>query len=184
MMSSLRAAALGLAAATVAACVGGVEPLAPGSDPIDAGRSDDATPRADARIGLADAMLPDCVDATTPPTPHHNAGQSCITAACHDGGGLGGAPRWTIAGTLYTTNDGLLPVTGATVVVTDSAGVKTSVVTATDGSFWTAQGLTFPISLKATRCPDTRQMAALVPDGSGSCNAAGCHDGAMRIHLP
>jgi hypothetical protein len=114
------------------------------------------------------------------PSGHHNAGAVCLN--CHDGNGA--APRWTAAGTIYTTIAGTAPLPGATIHLVDADGVEVVLLSATNGNFWTTQDLAFPLTAKASRCPDTQEMPIGVQLASASCNKGGCHDADMRIALP
>jgi hypothetical protein len=124
----------------------------------------------------------DCDEQVTSglPSGKHNAGRDCL--GCHHGGGA--APRWTFAGTVYTSPAGGTAVAGATVRVTDAAGVVHELVTAQNGNFWTQEAVAFPLTIRASACPDTRQMSAPVPQTGASCNQSGCHDADFRISLP
>jgi len=148
------------------------------------------TPDAGANAGGADAApgSPDAgggqVDCVEPvantPDGHHNAGLNCMS--CHGEGG--GAPRWYAAGTLYTSADGAAPLAGATVTIVDSGGQTVNIVTASNGNFWTPTQLDYPLTVKASRCPDTKPMVSSVqePASCNSCHTAGGTPG--RIHLP
>lgn len=137
--------------------------------------------------GIADASVPDpaagdCDQPVTDglPSGKHNAGKACLS--CHDGGG--GAPEWTAAGTIYTTTAGAAPLPGATIHLVDADGNEVVVLTALNGNFWTSQALVYPITVRASRCPDTREMPGTLADTSANCNKSGCHDADMRIALP
>lgn len=100
--------------------------------------------------------------------------------SCH---GIGSAPRFTVAGTLYKPNGTAL--SGATITVVDSANTKVNLVTHRNGNFYTARTLRFPIRVVASKCPDAAEMVDEVNDGN--CNKAGCHasaGGTGRITLP
>jgi len=116
--------------------------------------------------------------ATNLPFGNHNAGLACL--GCHTGSGA--APRWTVAGTLFSTAQGGAAISGATVTVTDANNVTLRLVTAANGNFYTGQSLTMPLRVKASKCPDTRMMSARPM--TGDCNS--CHQAATtgRIHLP
>ena len=138
---------------------------------------------------------PNCLPAATPQIDgHHNPGQACLQ--CHDGN-TAGANKFTAVGTLY---DKLLLAAGAqglagvTIEITDAAGTKVSVVTASQGAagnFWTDQALVFPLQVRASACPADRPMseplaanANNVAAGDGNCSRTGCHDPNMIMHLP
>jgi hypothetical protein len=137
--------------------------------------------------GAADAAPgeEDCEPAAAGPleSGNHNPGLSCITGGCHDGN-TAGVPRWRAAGTVYSAINGGAAVAGATVIVTDANGAELKLITAQNGNFWTEQNLAFPLRVGASKCPDTQQMLGTVDQAGASCNRAGCHDAANRIHLP
>lgn len=158
-----------------AACVvGDPTPGLPGPDPDLGGEPDAGGDPA------PDATPVECVPAATIlPNGNHNAGLACLT--CHDGQGL--APLWTLAGTLYDSRQGTAPVSAATITVTDALGVELQLVTATNGNFYTSAAITFPVTVSASKCPDTQAMGG--QPGVGDCN--GCHTANAsqgRIHLP
>lgn len=161
-------AALGLLISLVCACVGPVPDPDVRAVP-DAGG--DPTPDAGELACVEEApVLPD---------GNHNAGMACLS--CHTGQAV--APRWTLAGTLYDSRQGTAPIAGATVTVIDATGAEHALVTASNGNFYTSAAITFPVTVSASKCPDTREMTSLV--GSGDCN--GCHTANAsqgRIHLP
>lgn len=147
-------------------------------------------PAADASVGQADsdpgspdsALQQACEPAATIlPAGNHNAGQACLT--CHVLGNADGAPPFSLAGTLYDSAAGTAPLAAGTIVVTDANGVTLKLATATNGNFYTSATIAWPVTVKASKCPDE------VPMGSqpavGDCN--GCHTGIAaqgRIHLP
>jgi hypothetical protein len=119
-----------------------------------------------------------CIDRTTTlDTGHHNPGLDCMV--CHSAANPA-IPQFTVAGTLYDSAAGTNPVIGATVEVTDAAGVKTPLVTAMNGNFYTTQAVALPLHARASGCPDNQVMPTTA--GSGSCNS--CHGTANRVHLP
>jgi len=110
---------------------------------------------------------------------NHNEGQPCLT--CHREGN--GPPPFTVAGTLFASKTGGSAVTGATMIVVDGAGTEVELVTASNGNFYTNQAVTFPLTVKASKCPDEKQMTG--KPQTGDCN--GCHTQTAaqgRIHLP
>ena len=115
---------------------------------------------------------------TTLPFGNHNAGLACL--GCHTG--TGAAPRWTVAGTLYSAAQNGTPIAGATITVTDANGIQLRLVTASNGNFYTGQSLQMPLRVQASKCPDTRRMSGTPM--TGDCNS--CHQAATtgRIHLP
>jgi|SRR6266511_4279406 len=104
---------------------------------------------------------------------HHNAGESC--GDCHSSGRL----KWTVAGTLYDAVGGTTGVAGATIHVTDSKGVKVTILTANNGNFWTTTALTPPLRVSGSLCPNS---AAMSSDATGFCNS--CHTSGFRVHVP
>jgi hypothetical protein len=118
---------------------------------------------------------------------NHNPGLTCIAAGCHDGN-TEDAPPWTVAGTLYSSIAGDAPVPGATIRLVDGGGTELTLITAQNGNFYTEDPVTFPLTVKASKCPDTLAMVASVAQSAPtgvSCNTGGCHDSAInRIHLP
>jgi hypothetical protein len=115
--------------------------------------------------------------AATTATGQHNAGQDC--QSCHAAGG--GAPTFTMGGTLYSAASGGTAVTGGTINVTDAAGKTVKLVSAKNGNFWTTTALTFPVKVNASLCPATVPMSATV-GGNGACN--NCHNSTFRVHVP
>ena len=119
----------------------------------------------------------DCINAVASPgSGHHHAGADC--ASCHDG--LGASLRWTVAGTLYSTATGGTAISGATIEVVDANGKTLKLATYDNGNFYTTSAVAKPLKVRASKCPNDAKMVATVSDGS--CN--GCHNSAMRIHLP
>lgn len=148
---------------------------APGPDDTGPGDDDvDATPAEDPDGGTSATCSP---PATSLPPGNHNAGAACLS--CHTGSG---APRWRVAGTLYTSAGGNTPLAGATVTITDANNVVTKLVTASNGNFYSGANFAFPVRVGASRCPDNRAMSAAAP--SGDCNSCHTAGGTGRIHLP
>jgi hypothetical protein len=151
-------------------------------------------PEADAAVssGPPDAAVVGGADAAgaacEPPSTvgldgHHLAGNAC--QSCHYTG-AGGAPQFTLAGTLFGSSTGGTGVVGATIIVTDANGLDHKIITGTFGNFWSRETLAYPIQVKASLCPDALPMAGAVT-GPGDCNSQGCHSqGAPsgRVHLP
>jgi len=71
-------------------------------------------------------------------------------------------------------------VVGANLELTDAKGQQITLHTADNGNFYTTQAVTFPHTVRASKCPDSAEMPGSAP--VGSCNT--CHDATMRIHLP
>jgi hypothetical protein len=149
------------------------DPGAPDADPA----APDAVPAPDAPVA-ANCAQP----VLGVPSGEHNAGLPC--QPCHGPGG--GAPRWSLGGTLYTSATGTSPLAGATIRVTDANGLTLDLASAANGNFWTSTPVVFPITVAATLCPDNVPMISQVA-APGDCNSAGCHSAAApagRIHLP
>lgn len=161
-----------MAVVTLAACEPSVDV---GGDEVDAaaGGVDSGGGAPDAGNGAACEQ-----GASSLPNGMHNAGLACL--GCHTGTGV--APRWTVAGTLYSTAQGGGAISGATIIVTDANNTTVKLITAANGNFYTGQALVMPLRVKASKCPDTRMMPPTAT--SGDCNS--CHQAATtgRIHLP
>lgn len=107
----------------------------------------------------------------------HNPGKECL--GCHSQGG--GAPAFTLGGTIYSAATGGSAVTGATINITDAAGKTLKLVSAQNGNFWTSTPLVFPIRVNASLCPATKPMVGAV-NGNGACN--NCHNSTLQVHVP
>jgi len=175
---------LGLLVPQQAAPAGGEPPIPDGEEAPDGGDPADGAPPADGATAIEGATLvdggmdlaPACVPRSTAVVDgHHNAGQPCL--GCHNGAG---APRFTVAGTLYRTLAGGAAVPSATIVMVDATGKRLQLVTAANGNFYTTVPVALPLSVRASSCPDDQRMVGAV--SSGDCNA--CHDAALRAHLP
>ena len=113
----------------------------------------------------------------------HNAGTACQN--CH-GTGVGGAPIFTMGGTLSGTSTGVGAIVGATIIITDANGQEHKIISANNGNFWSKQPLAYPIKVSASLCPDTKPMITEVTE-PGDCNSSGCHAlnaPSGRVHLP
>lgn len=157
---------------------GGTLPKADSGTPI----SDASTPIPDAASSPKDAAAaPDastCLNGVAVPSSgKHHPGADCMS--CHDG--LSANIRWTVAGTLYTTATSTTPISGANIEVIDAANKKVVLATSTNGNFYTTTPFTFPVKVRASKCPNDAKMSATA---LGSCNANSCHNSTMRIHLP
>ncbi len=107
----------------------------------------------------------------------HNAGKVCFD--CHGKSAI----AFGIAGTLYDAAAGNAPVEGATIVVLDARGREYKLVTQGNGNFYTTDtSMSFPVQVKASKCPDEQLMSDNVAASGASCNA--CHSAGSRIHLP
>ncbi|RME24288.1 MAG: carboxypeptidase regulatory-like domain-containing protein, partial [Deltaproteobacteria bacterium] len=103
-------------------------------------------------------------------------GSNCM--ACHDGSGGGEeeAPRFGVAGTVFTDIDGGGEARNATVFVTDSTGQSVTLTTNSVGNFYTTRQLTPPLTAEVEADGFTAAMTSEV--STGACNS--CHqcDGA------
>ncbi len=141
----------------------------------------DASPFADADPLAPDADIPGCTPLGDAPSDgYHFPGEDCI--ACHRQ--AGGAPPFTIGGTLYTDEQGSAPVAGATIVVDDSTGNRLEMITEVNGNFYSIDPISFPVRTYVAVCPDVVPMITDVPLASASCNTASCHSAGFRVHLP
>jgi hypothetical protein len=107
-----------------------------------------------------------------------NTGQACLS--CHKSGGAASSRIFTAAGSLYSTATGGSAVSGATITITDANNQKVTIVTGSDGNFYTTTSIAFPATVQASKCPDTQLMTDSL--STGDCNS--CHGSTMRIHLP
>jgi hypothetical protein len=117
-----------------------------------------------------------CIVAKTPSGGGMNQGEACLS--CHQ---TFQPPRlFTLGGTLYADANGTAAVGGATVTITDQNDVVTTLVSGSDGSFWSAAAFAFPVNIAISACPSTVSMPTTAD--SGDCN--NCHVAGTRIHLP
>ena len=86
--------------------------------------------------------------------------QDCL--GCHGGGGEGKA--WTVAGTFGAK--------GSRIVITDAGGKTLTLRAAQNGNFYTAEGVTFPLTVTVDGVPMAKN-GQIVPVTYGGCNA--CH---------
>jgi hypothetical protein len=137
---------------------GGMDATTPDSGPTDSGTSN-----------CIPGVVANC-------SGHHRAGQDC--AGCHDF--LGSTLHWTLAGTLYMGGSALA---GATIEAIDANGQKVDMQTCSNGNFYTLQSVTFPVTVRASDCPNDHAMVASLSSSQGSCN--NCHGGSTAlISLP
>ncbi len=122
--------------------------------------------------GIARAVAPLALALATACTPSNGPlmkpGSDCL--GCHDGNK---AKRWSVAGTIY---DGTAAapggaVQGAKVKIVDATGRSFERRTNEAGNFYTAEHVTFPLTICVDRHGTTSCMEEPVP--FGSCNA--CH---------
>jgi len=172
---SLRQLATLVAPCVVVGCVGTMEEKFPARE------ASDASPFADADPFAPDADIPGCeAPAAAAGDGHHFPGEDCVS--CHRQ--AGGAPPFTIGGTLYTDEEGTAPAAGATVILDDAYGNRFSLVTEENGNFYSIDPIAFPVKTYLATCPDVVPMITDVPLASASCNSASCHTAGFRVHLP
>lgn len=99
-------------------------------------------------------------------------GLACIT--CH--AGQNGAPRYTIAGTVYLQahepdDCNGVAGNGLQILITDNAGKTLTLAPNGAGNFYSQSALAFPVRVKLVSGGRTRAMAGAA--GSGDCNS--CH---------
>lgn len=143
--------------------------------PDGSGKADSGAVEASAPL---DAAVPCLKAVASPGNGHHHPGADCMS--CHDG--LSANKRWTVAGTLYTTVTGGTAISGASIDIVDAANKKIVLATTDNGNFYTTQPVTFPLTLRASKCPNDAKMNLAAT--TGSCNANSCHNSTMRVHLP
>lgn len=112
---------------------------------------------------------------------HHNPGMDCMDS-CHNHG-------FTIAGTAYTATSGSTAAAGATITVVDNAGHSMDLVVQSNGNFYTATAVTFPLTIYASECPSVQMMTANVTANGSTvgCNQTNCHASGSsqgHIHIP
>jgi hypothetical protein len=110
--------------------------------------------------------------------PLHYPGEACL--ACHGGYGPG-EPTLVFGGTVYATPSSDVPVEGAKIVVTDSAGTRVEVVSNCAGNFYATSRdarLVFPLRAEVEcTLPDgtvRRSVMGTRIHRDGSC--ASCHE--------
>lgn len=118
-------------------------------------------------IALCGALVAGCGEEEG--SPLMNPGDNCMT--CHNGSK---APKWTVAGTVYSspTDTALMGVSGVTVIITDATGKKETLTSNAAGNFYTKAALTFPISAELQRGTKSEMMGMKV--STGAC--ASCHN--------
>jgi len=102
--------------------------------------------------------------------PLMRPGEDCMN--CHDGSG--GAPRWSVAGTVYACAEAGSGAgqDGVTVVVTDGAGTEITRMTSNSvGNFYTSKQVASPFHVYVERNGMKHEMGEAPT--SGGCN--GCH---------
>lgn len=148
----------------------------------DTGTGDD-TPAIDAPPGPFDVGV-QCTSGThwklgEQRSPLMQPGVACN--ACHES--KFDAPRFAIAGTIYMTGhepDMCNGAAGATITITDAAGMTLALPSNTAGNFYSELGVavTFPIRARVDIGGETRVMADAVM--TGDCNSCHTQDGTQR----
>lgn len=98
-------------------------------------------------------------------------GENCLS--CHG--------DFTAAGTVYASATAAAGegVAGVTVTL-DGSSVTDEVTTNAAGNFYSKVALGFPVVVTVSKSGSSRSMTAT----AGGCATSGCHDSAMRIHVP
>lgn len=91
--------------------------------------------------------------------------------ACHSSGTGSDAPRWTVAGTVFSDILGTDGVRNAVVHVTDADGKHLDLQTHSSGNFYTTDRVTLPLTVEVEKNGETRTMGTAAT--SGACNS--CH---------
>ena len=128
--------------------------------------------------GVANVCGAACIAMVAPPSASMNPGQACL--GCHVANGSASGLVWTVAGTLYDSLSGANAIGGATIQITDAKGKVLDLVTDSIGNFYTSTAVTFPVTARASGCPNDATMP--ITASSGDCNS--CHVAGNRIHLP
>lgn len=193
------ALAAGACADDVQSSIGSRKPRSSGarqsaSDaPSSAGTSEPATTSSDAE-DAPPTPPPQDTDAGPPPpnaftatspyallTPseqsadHHggtsNAGKDCLL--CHTGQG---APRFVVAGTVFTTKGSTTPAAGVQVRVVSPTGQEIALVgTDESGNFWLEGAAVVPPGSRVGIRDASRTKLMNGPIGAGTCNQSVCH---------
>jgi len=96
-------------------------------------------------------------------------GSDCLL--CHTNGGANEASPYTYGGTAFMDIDGLDPLSGAIIRITDADGNVTEVDTNAVGNFYGTGALVFPILAEIEVDGQVRSM--VTPVQTGACNS--CH---------
>ncbi|HJZ85087.1 MAG TPA: hypothetical protein VKN99_07935 [Polyangia bacterium] len=165
----------GLGLALAGACSFSPDPYSPRPRaPADADEIEAALPPDAAPDAMCDPI------ANTNDSGHHNSGADCMS--CHNGN-TAGAPKWFVAGTIYTSAIGGTPIAGATIHVRDANGQQLTLVSALNGNFYTSLSVVYPLTVSASACPNAAPMLATVaaPGGCNSCHLSGGTPGRVRL---
>jgi hypothetical protein len=107
------------------------------------------------------------------PNGNHNPGMDC-QGACHDHG-------FTLSGTVFEDSTSNAPAVGATVNVRDKTLKTLTMITASNGNFYTMEHFEYPFRVWVSSCPDVELMPDSVDTNTGlgaSCNQGICHNNA------
>jgi hypothetical protein len=128
---------------------------------------------------VAASLLAGCVPEEG---PLMQPGSDCME--CHGrGGGDEEAPPWTVAGTVFSSQDAAAGgVRGVAIQLTDATGRVVTLHSNQAGNFYLADGLRFPLRVALERGGITHPMAAAVQDGS--CNRCHSTSGEGRLAAP
>ena len=121
----------------------------------------------------------DSLQATTS-DGHHHPGEECLM--CHHQGGTG--TPYSVAGTIYKDAGGKTAAAGVVVHLIDASGTDITVVSQTNGNFWSVDPVMPPVLAFASSCPDVVPMHGAIGAGDVGCNTAGCHTVGFRVHVP
>ena len=139
-----------------------------------------ATALAAAAVGACDPVHSDAVSDLgdeangVQPGPTHRPGQPCLV--CHGGSGPG-SPQWSVAGTVYESEDGTSPLSGGQVTITDATGSSRTLGTNQVGNFYISVddwNPAYPLHVEVSSNGTTMVMSSRI-NGNGSC--ATCHLG-------
>ena len=146
-----------------------------------AGDADDTVDLPDSTDTVEEEIVEEELPPCEPEQPSsgpgsHHPGEDC--APCH--ASMSEDLKFRVSGTLYTTAAGDAPAPGVTIVFKDADGVAYRLVTHDNGNFFTVDPVAFPITPRASRCPDNQEMPMTTM--AGNCN--NCHYAGQRIYFP
>jgi hypothetical protein len=111
-------------------------------------------------------------------------GENCLS--CHDGSNRE-APRFTVAGTVFSSNTAAASagLSGVTVIITDANGAETPLTTTAVGNFYTTKTIAAPYKAAVVRNGTRTSMSATPNGGCSSCHATPPVGGAPgRLYAP
>jgi hypothetical protein len=151
-------------------------------EPADAGPPVDAAPAINAFTNTSPYAL---ITPARQSKDHHggkvsHAGEDCLL--CHTGQG---APKFAIAGTVFSTKAATGPATGVQVRVISATGEEIALVgTDQSGNFWLkAQATIIPAGSRVGIRDGARTKLMGATIGTGACNQTGCHVSTRPIYL-